>query len=63
MKKICYRPVYNRKKRLNAQGEALVQVEAYLGGKKSIFPRTSICDRSNGTREREWSRSIRMLTN
>lgn len=37
MKKICYRPVYNRKKRLNAQGEALVQVEAYLGGKKIYF--------------------------
>lgn len=30
MKKISYRPVYNRKKKLNAQGTALLQVEAYL---------------------------------
>lgn len=34
MKKICYRPVYNRKNRLNAQGAALLQVEAYLEKKK-----------------------------
>ena len=30
MKKISYRLVYNRKKRLNASGKALIQVEAYL---------------------------------
>ena len=30
MKKIKYRIVYNRKKRLDSQGKALVQVEAYL---------------------------------
>lgn len=34
MKKISYRPVYNRKKQLNAQGEALLQIEAYLEKKK-----------------------------
>lgn len=37
MKKIKYRIVYNRKKQLDKQGEALVQVEAYLSGKKSYF--------------------------
>ena len=30
MKKISYRPVYNRKNRLNKQGKALLQIEAYL---------------------------------
>ena len=37
MKKISYRLVYNRKKRLNAQGTALLQIEAYLEGKKIYF--------------------------
>lgn len=37
MKKISYRPVYNRKKKLNAQGTALLQVEAYLKQKKVYF--------------------------
>lgn len=37
MKKICLRPVYNRKNQLNAQGKALLQVEAYLGRKKTYF--------------------------
>lgn len=36
-KKIKYRIVYNRKKQLDKQGKALVQVEAYLSGKKSYF--------------------------
>ena len=36
MKKIKYRIVYNRKKQLNHQGKALVQVEAYLLGKKCL---------------------------
>lgn len=30
MKKISYRLVYNRKKHLNRQGKALIQIEAYL---------------------------------
>jgi site-specific recombinase XerD len=34
MKKISYRVVFNRKKKLNAQGKALLQVEAYLNKKK-----------------------------
>lgn len=37
MNKITYRLVYNRKKRLNRQGMALVQVEAYLKNKKKYF--------------------------
>ena len=37
MNKISYRIVYNRKKRLNAEGKALLQVEAYLKGKRVYF--------------------------
>ncbi|MBQ8521139.1 MAG: site-specific integrase [Bacteroides sp.] len=37
MKKISYRPVYNRKKQLNLRGTALLQVEAYLDRKKIYF--------------------------
>lgn len=37
MNKISYRIVYNRKKRLNAEGKALLQVEAYLKGKRIYF--------------------------
>ena len=37
MGKINYRPVYNRSKRLNAEGKALLQVEAYLSRKKVYF--------------------------
>lgn len=37
MRKISYRFVYNRKKRLNDRGMALVQVEAYLCKKKAYF--------------------------
>jgi hypothetical protein len=33
-KKISYRVVFNRKMKLNAQGKALLQVEAYLKKKK-----------------------------
>ena len=37
MRKISYRPIYNRKKKLNAHGTALIQVEAYLEKKKVYF--------------------------
>ncbi len=37
MRKISYRLVYNRKKRLNGEGKALVQVEAYLERRKIYF--------------------------
>lgn len=37
MKKISYRLVYNRKNCLNANGKALIQVEAYLNRQKAYF--------------------------
>ena len=37
MRKISYRPVYNRKRQLNAQGKALLQIEAYLEKRKIYF--------------------------
>ncbi len=37
MKKISYRLVYNRKNKLNTQGTALLQIEAYLEKKKTYF--------------------------
>lgn len=37
MRKISYRPVYNRKNQLNTQGLALLQVEAYLEKRKAYF--------------------------
>ena len=37
MKKITYRPVFNRKKKLNIHGTALLQIEAYLEGRKTYF--------------------------
>ena len=37
MRKIYYRPVFNRKNHLNAQGTALLQVEAYLERRKIYF--------------------------
>ena len=37
MKKICYQPIYNRKKKLNSQGKALLQIEAYLERRKIYF--------------------------
>lgn len=37
MGKIKYRPVYNRQRKLNSQGKALLQIEAYLSGKRAYF--------------------------
>lgn len=37
MKKITFRFVYNRKKRLNSNGKALIQIEAYLEKRKAYF--------------------------
>lgn len=37
MSKIVYNLVYNRRKRLNRKGMALVQVEAYLNRKRKLF--------------------------
>ena len=41
IEKIRYRLVYNRKKQLNKQGAALVQIEAYLNGRK-IYLNTNV---------------------
>jgi len=37
MEKISYRPVFNRKKHLNARGMALLQIEAYMNRRKVYF--------------------------
>ena len=37
MRKISYRPIYNRKNQLNTQGRALLQIEAYLERRKVYF--------------------------
>ncbi len=37
MKKIAFRLVYNRKKQLNGEGKALIQIEAYLEKQKVYF--------------------------
>lgn len=63
MKKINYRLVYNRKKSLNNEGKALVQVEAYLESKKIYFPHTSIFTRNNGTPDMQLSSNIRRRKN
>ena len=34
MEKVIYNLVFNRKKQLNAEGKALIQVEAYLNRQK-----------------------------
>ena len=48
MEKISYNLVFNRKKRLNKKGMALVQVEAYLNRKKCISPPKYISNRNSG---------------
>ncbi len=64
MKKINYRLVYNRKKSLNNEGKALVQVEAYLESKKIYFStHTSIFTRNNGTPDMQLSSNIRRRKN
>lgn len=52
IEKIRYRLVYNRKKQLNKQGAALVQIEAYLNGRK-IYLTTNVY-----LRPCEWDRDI-----
>ena len=37
MRKISYRPIYNRKNQLNVEGKALLQIEAYLERRKVYF--------------------------
>lgn len=37
MTKISYRPVFDRKKKRSSCGKVLLQVEAYLSGKRAYF--------------------------
>ena len=37
MKKVIFNLVFNRKKRLNSEGKALIQVEAYQNRQKMYF--------------------------
>ena len=37
MNKTRYTPVFNRKKKLNKLGKALIQIECYLNGKNKYF--------------------------
>ena len=48
MKKISYSLVFNRKKKLNKKGMALVQVEAYLNRRKMYFHRQQISQQLAG---------------
>jgi len=55
MKKISYRLIYNRKGKLNKEGKALIQTEAYLyrqrhtsQGIRTIFQRIFMCFLING---------------
>ena len=41
MEKVIYNLVFNRKKQLNAEGKALIQVEAYLNRQQETFHKES----------------------
>ena len=57
IEKIKYRLVYNRKNRLNKQGTALVQIEAYLN-KRKIYTSTNLYIRPS-----EWNNSTSQVVN
>lgn len=63
MKKISYRLVYNRKKHLNRQGKALIQIEAYLDKQKIYFLPISMYIRSNGMTDANRLLRIRKMRN
>lgn len=54
MEKISYNLVFNRKKRLNKKGMALVQVEAYLNRRKIYFSTKIYLNLNSGIRNVEW---------
>lgn len=55
MEKISYNLVFNRKKRLNKKGMALVQVEAYLNRRKIYFSTLRYTlNLNSGIRNVEW---------
>ena len=37
MSKISYKVIFNRKKKLNKDGKALIQIECYLNGKRKYL--------------------------
>lgn len=43
MEKVIYNLVFNRKKQLNTEGKALIQVEAYLNKQKKYFFDKGLC--------------------
>lgn len=49
MKKISYSLVFNRKKKLNKKGMALVQVEAYLNRRKCTSQPGCTSNQTSGT--------------
>ena len=54
MEKISYNLAFNRKKRLNKKGMALVQVEAYLNRRKIYFSTKIYLKPESGIRNVEW---------
>ena len=64
LEKIRYRLVFNRQKKLNKQGTALVQVEAYLNQRK-IYLKTNVytSNRSAGAVKGHKSLTIHKLRN
>lgn len=57
MEKVIYNLVFNRKKRLNAEGKALIQVEAYLNKQKKYFS-TKVYIKPN-----QWDSKRRIIKN
>lgn len=49
MEKVIYNLVFNRKKQLNTEGKALIQVEAYLNRQKRYFSTKVYVNLVNGT--------------
>lgn len=43
MEKVIYNLVFNRKKQLNSEGKALIQVEAYLNQAEKVFFDKGLC--------------------
>ena len=57
MKKVIFNLVFNRKKRLNSEGKALIQVEAYQNRQKMYFS-TNVYVRPN-----QWDQKRRRVKN
>ena len=53
MNKARYKPIHNRKGKLNSKGEALVQIEAYFTGKRKYIS-TGIYVTPNQWDNKQW---------